>query len=354
MMDEDGDLERHFVVAAAALHCADVLLDFAVLGDFLFNEHLWFVTAVGGVFVWTGLLSGIYVCHGTGDWSLQAWIGHVSQAHVVLEAVRGWRGERPELFYTLRLLQAILQSAPMAVLQTYALLLGHVHTGLGTLSVLTSLVSVPVALAMWEHKVVGGGRLYPCLLGAFRLAEVVSRVTTVALFAACAEHGLEVLLAGDYAALVLLLSRQKSVGSAYRVFVAVPLVFVSIEPLVWAKASHAVPKEQYYSLRVAEFLLLFSWLVLTASHEVLYLHRQVAHLALGATVVQYLLLPLVWRMARMQEVGEVACEEEDDDWRDVGQGFDRDYYAPNDPEACFGLNRALQKHAVAHCDDSDE
>ena len=42
---------------------------------------------------------------------------------------------------------------------------------------------------------------------------------------------------------------ETRIGTRYRVFVALPLVFVSIEPLIWPRPSHAVPKV-FYSLLV--------------------------------------------------------------------------------------------------------
>merc|ERR1719487_2431753 len=116
---------------------------------------------------------------------------------------------------------------------------------------------------MWEQKVsnCGAGGVYPGMLFAFRFTEMVSRASTIALVAVATPHGFSIVLVADYVSMLVLLSIQQAVSAAYRVFVALPLVFVSIEPLVWPRPSHAIPKEHYYTLRVMEFCVLWSVLV---------------------------------------------------------------------------------------------
>lgn len=176
----------------------------------------------------------------------------------------------------------------------------------------------------------------------FRLTEMISRASTIALFAAVVgQSGLQLVLLGDYVSMLVLLTVQQAVSAAYRVFVALPLVFVSIEPLIWPRPSHAIPKEHYYTLRVVEFCMLWGCLVGT-SGLALEQHRSTVHLSLGSTVLLYLLLPCVWRLARDRE-GAVAEQGSDEDIDDC------DDLAPDVVAA-----RGLERHAVDHDSDEDE
>lgn len=63
-------------------------------------------------------------------------------------------------------------------------------------------------------------------------------------------------------------------------FVALPLVLVSLEPLVWRREDHAVPKapqkplkeasqkDSYYLVRVAEFVLMWTVIIHQQSNQV--------------------------------------------------------------------------------------
>jgi hypothetical protein len=345
---EDQDGERLLVVLAAGVHIADLAFDVLALLVLMACDSWDFVGCSLAVFLWTGLLSGCYVCYGTGDWSLKAWTVNLAQVSIVREAYSTWtREERPELFYTLRLLQAVLQSAPQGVLQLYAALVAALPLWIAVPSILLSTVSVALGLAMWEQKVSNGasarGWLYPGLLLCFRFTEMVSRASTIALFAAAAgSRGLRLVLLADYVAMIALLSVQQAVSAAYRVFVALPLVFVSIEPLVWPRPSHAIPKEHYYTLRVMEFCVLWSVLVgmTGASLEE---YRSTVHLSLCSTVLLYFLLPCVWRLAREREGSATDNLESDEELEDCTQ---------DDPEVA--ASRGLERHAIAHDSDDEE
>jgi hypothetical protein len=147
-------------------------------------------------------------------------------------------------------------------------------------------------------------------------------------------------LVADFVAMLLLLSMQQAVSAAYRVFVALPLVFVSIEPLIWPRPSHAIPKEHYYTLRVVEFLALWGGLV-SWGDDSLVMYRSTAHLSLASTVCLYILLPCVWRMARERELGAMAQADQAD--------------SDEEAEALSPHHRdPLERHAVPHDDEFDE
>lgn len=339
-LHDDDWAERYIVVFAAGVHMADLAFDALAFLVILFAAGWDFAGLSLAIFAWTGLLSGCYVCYGTGDWGLSAWLANVAQLSLLREAQRSWnQEEKPELFFTLRLLQAVLQSAPQGVLQLYACLMGVLPTSLAVVSVLLSTLSVALGLSMWEQKVSNGTSegTYPLMLLLFRLTEMVSRASTIALVAVVAPHGFSMVLVGDYLSMIVLLSVQQAVSAAYRVFVALPLVFVSIEPLIWPRASHAIPKEHYYTLRVLEFLVIWTALI-SDSNEQLTAYRGTAHLSLISTVLLYLLLPCVWRLAREREMSTITqVEDSDDDAEAGGRPMD-----------------VLERHAVPHGDDSDE
>jgi hypothetical protein len=341
--DSDEVIERHLVVFAAGVHVADIALDLLALLIFLFAGGWDYVGVSVAIFVWTALLSGCYVCYGTGDWGISAWITNVTQMSLLREAWRSWNGEeKPELFYTLRLLQAVLQSAPQGVLQLSAALLGVLPFPVAALSFALSTASVALGLTMWEQKVsnCAAGGVYPGMLFCFRFTEMVSRASTIALVAVATPHGFSVVLVADFVAMLLLLSMQQAVSAAYRVFVALPLVFVSIEPLIWPRPSHAVPKEHYYVLRVCEFLALWGGLV-SWGNDSLLLYRSTANLSLISTVCLYILLPCVWRLARERELGAMAQAEQAD--------------SEEEAEALSPHRDPLDRHAVPHADsDEDE
>merc|ERR1719191_150345 len=154
-LDENDDqFERYLVVFAAGVHVADLAFDILALLIFIFAGGLDYVGVSIAIFVWTALLSGCYVCYGTGDWGISAWITNVTQMSLLREAWRSWtQEEKPELFYTLRLLQAVLQSAPQGVLQLSAALLGVLPLPIAALSFALSTASVALGLSMWEQKV---------------------------------------------------------------------------------------------------------------------------------------------------------------------------------------------------------
>merc|ERR1719379_3093945 len=95
-----------------------------------------------------------------------------------------------------------------------------------------------------------------------RAFEIASRALTLALFANLTHpYGIWWALALDYGAMVLLIVKHQSVQFTYGLFLAVPLVYVSLEPLVWRREDHAVPKDYYYTLRMCEFLVMWLFIL---------------------------------------------------------------------------------------------
>jgi len=169
-----------------------------------------------------------------------------------------------------------------------------------------------------------------------RAFEVASRSLTLALFAGLTHpYGIVWALVVDYAVMVLIVARHRSVHLTYGFFVALPLVLVSLEPFVWRRQDHAVPKDAYYSVRVIEAL--FMWAVIFHSQDFIDLQIETYYLwicgeafAIIATLGLYCLLPFVWCAARRQELsrdvdewGEEECKQEDD-FSDSDRSFQSD------------------------------
>merc|ERR1712232_356083 len=103
------------------------------------------------------------------------------------------------------------------------------------MSVTASFFSVGLGLAMWEQKVqFRSSSLYILSVILLRAFEIASRSLTLAVFAGLTHpYGLWWILAMDYVLMLILIVKHQSVQFAYGLFVAIPLVLVSLEPLVW-------------------------------------------------------------------------------------------------------------------------
>merc|ERR1712187_184863 len=116
---------------------------------------------------------------------------------------------------------------------------------------------------MWEQKVqFRTSSLYIVSVSIMRAFEIASRSLTLAVFAGLTHpYGLMWCLAVDYFLMLFLIVKHQSVQFAYGLFVALPLVLVSLEPLVWRREDHAVPKDLYYVVRVVEFVLMWVFII---------------------------------------------------------------------------------------------
>merc|ERR1740129_727944 len=95
-----------------------------------------------------------------------------------------------------------------------------------------------------------------------RSFEIASRALTLAIFAGFTHpYGFWWALLIDYCVMVGLIVGHQSVQFTYGLFVALPLVLVSLEPLVWRWEDHAVPKDSYYLVRILEFVLMWVLIV---------------------------------------------------------------------------------------------
>jgi hypothetical protein len=180
-------------------------------------------------------------------------------------------------------------------------------------------MSVGLGLAMWEQKVqFRTSGMYIASVAVMRGMEIASRALTLALFAGLTEafNGFWWALLIDYGAIVLLIIKHQSVQFTYGLFLAVPLVFVSLEPLVWRRDDHAVPKDNYYALRIIEFVLMWIYII----------YQQGAHpedvseewegcqvAALFTTLLLYLTLPCIYSVARQHELSRDVT-----DWAEEG------------------------------------
>lgn len=317
------------VFLALAVHILGVALDVVVVLYFLSNMAWGFFMGSAAVLGWATLVSSCYISFGGSDEGgaggrAAAFILNILQVQIFIEAYRCIRHARDsDYFHTLRLMEAILQSAPQSLIKLYAMLL--VSNGLemsgSTMmifrtSVFLSFLSVALGLAMWEQKVqFNASSTYIGMVAALRGLEISSRSLTLALFAALTHPiGFWWAIIADYAVMLFLIARHRSVQLAYGLFVALPLVFVSLEPMVWRREDHAVPKDAYYAVRVAEFVIMWAFIVLKEESAPFTSPRgSVEVLALLATLAMYLLLPLVWKMARWHELSREVCDYDDED-----------------------------------------
>jgi len=361
--------EKHLVVVALVVHVLDVGLDLIVA--ILFFAHLqWgFFLGCAGVLLWAWLVSSFYISFGGGnpqhddiddrrsalDRIPQCFLNFV-QAQIFAEAYRCiFRNGDSDYFHTLRLMEAILESAPQALLQLYALIIWasteDAPSGacpLLRLSVMVSFLSVGLGLAMWEQKVqFRASSGYFVGVALTRAFEIASRSITVALFAGLTHpYGFWWVLALDYLVMLVLIARHQSVQFTYGLFVALPLVLVSLEPFVWRREDHAVPKDAYYCVRILEFVAM--WIAILSQEDrggpvqdsSVWIGCQVVGLlsAMGL----YAMLPCVWLAARRHELSRDVTDWADDEataglqdggTSDSSEGSgDARRYAPDLPE----------------------
>jgi len=321
--------ERNLVFTALILHVVDVGLDLLVAIMFLTYLQWGFFFGSAGVFFWAWLISSLYISFGgsspaPGDIDyggvtdrLPQFFLNFAHIQIFVEAYRCiFQNGDTDYFHTLRLMEAILESAPNALLQLYALVIWA-----GTLeapdtagpllraSVLASFLSVGLGLAMWEQKVqFRTSSMYVAAVAVMRAFEIASRSLTLALFAGLTHpYGFWWALLIDYGLMLFLIVRHQSVQFTYGLFVAVPLVLVSLEPLVWRREDHAVPKDSYYTVRIFEFVCM--WILIVNQQDAgdrvmtssqIWVHSEV--LAFISTLGLYLTLPCIWRVARRHEL----------------------------------------------------
>lgn len=323
------------VFFALAVHIMGVILDVVVVMYFLSSLAWGFFTMSAAVLGWATLVSSCYISFGGSEETgtggrAAAFVLNILQVQIFIEAYRCIRHARDsDYFHTLRLMEAILQSAPQSLIKLYAMLLVSSGTtmefGLDMssstvmmfrISILLSFLSVALGLAMWEQKVqFNASSTYIGMVAALRGLEISSRSLTLALFATLTHPvGFFWALIADYAVMLFLIARHRSVQLAYGLFVALPLVFVSLEPMVWRREDHAVPKDAYYAVRVAEFVIMWAFIVLKEDSAPFRNARgSVEVLALLSTLAMYLLMPLVWKMARWHELSREVCDYDEED-----------------------------------------
>jgi len=350
--------EKSVVVSALLVHVADVGLDILVILLFFTSAQWGFLLGSAGVVLGAWVVSGLYVSFGssgnaagavadTGRDRAQRFLLNFTQVQIFAEAYRCiFQGGETDYFHTLRLLEALLEAAPNALVQLYALALWAgtssapaIALPLLRASVLASFLSVGLGLAMWEQKVqFRASCAYIMGVALLRGFEVASRTITLALFSGITHpYGLIWVLAIDYAIMVVIVARHRSVHLTYGFFVAIPLVLVSLEPFVWRRQDHAVPKDSYYGVRVLESIVMWAFIMKeqsTIDSQVdsypLWIMGEV--LALTATLGLYCLLPFVWRAARRQELSRDVDDWGDDKGEDDYSGSDGSYLSGNEEE----------------------
>lgn len=342
--------ERNLVLVALVVHVVDVGLDLLVVLLFLTHMQWGFFFCSVAVILWAWLVSSLYISFGGGGPApgdiddsgmaerLPQFFLNFAQVQIFAEAYRCiFRNGDTDYFHTLRLMEAILESAPSSLVKLYALIIwagaGAAPAGaapLLRLSVLASFVSVGLGLAMWEQKVqfrTSAG--YVVVVAVMRGFEIASRALTLAVFSGLTHpHGFWLAIVTDYGIMLCLIVRHKSVQLMYGLFVALPLVLVSLEPLVWRREDHAVPKDAYYTVRILEFVAMWIYII----------HRQdvidvldagsvwlgCESLALLCTLGLYVTLPFVWRVARQHELSRDVADWGDEGAKDGLHGGDSD------------------------------
>lgn len=344
--------EKGVVAASFLVHIVDVGLDILVVFLFLASMQweLFLISIIVVLGAW--VVSGLYVSFGSSGMAAGGAVGtsaldrvkrfvlNFTQIQIFTEAFRCVaRGGETDYFHTLRLLEALLESAPSALVQLHAI----VHWAstpsapaaaipLLRASVLASLTSVGLGLAMWEQKVqFRASCAYVVGVAVLRALEVASRTLTLALFSGLTHpYGIAWILALDYAVMLLIVARHRSVHLVYGFFVALPLVLVSLEPFVWRRQDHAVPKDAYYAARIAEGF--FMWMVVLHSQEAIDLQVDsysvwvcCEALAFITTLGLYCLLPFVWCVARRQELSRDVDDWGDETGKELGDYSDSDH-----------------------------
>lgn len=362
------------MVAALLVHVIDVGLDLLVVLLFFTHMQWGFFFGSAGVILWAWLVSSLYVSFGGGSSApgdsgdidgergggiidrLPQFLLNFVQVQIFVEAYQCvFHNGDTDYFYTLRLMEAILESAPNALVQLYALVIwastaeaSWGASSLLRLSVFASFVSVGIGLAMWEQKVqFRTSSAYIAAVALMRAFEIASRSLTLAIFAGLTHpYGFWWALLIDYCVMLFLIVRHQSVQFTYGLFVALPLVLVSLEPLVWRREDHAVPKDAYYFVRIAEFVLMW----------ILIIHKQDSvdarvdsngvwigseAVALLSTLGLYVTLPFVWRVARCHELSRDVV-----DWGEDGakEGLHREGVYSDSNLSSSGSDRGVDEN----------
>lgn len=359
--------ERNLVFAALGVHVVDVGLDLLVVLLFLAHLQWGFFLGVAGVILWAWLVSSLYISFGGGSPApgdidesgvsdrMSQFLLNFVQVQIFVEAYRCiFQHGDTDYFHTLRLMEAILESAPNALVQLYALIVwastDDAPTGAAPLlrmSVFASFVSVGLGLAMWEQKVqFRTSSFYVGAVALMRGFEIASRALTLAIFAGLTHpYGFGWALIIDYVVMLFLIVRHQSVQFTYGLFVALPLVLVSLEPLVWKREDHAIPKDAYYMVRIFEFVLM--WILIIHKQDTVDAKMDsnaiwlgCEALALLSTLGLYVTLPFVWRIARKHELSRDVA-----DWGEDGakEGMHGDIYSDSELSSS-GSDRMRDDH----------
>mmetsp|Transcript_68477 Transcript_68477/g.164441 ORF Transcript_68477/g.164441 Transcript_68477/m.164441 type:complete len:391 (-) Transcript_68477:81-1253(-) len=297
--DRQPRYERTLLLCQLVVHLTDVALDILVAVCFLFlNEVILFsisamllmgTCAAAMLFVKRAPSDGFEVVvdvdNDEGESALTELAWRVARSipplQVIGEAYLAYFDFTSSArFYQIRLVQVVGQALPSSLLQFLVLTAwadapGPKHglcAGVLQLSVVSSIVSVGIGLAAWEHQVqvIAPCRYISCT-AVVRLLELTSRCSTLAFFSLAARLSTAWVLLGDYLFLVLLIMQHRPFQIKQGLLMAVPLVLVSFEPFVWQRSDHVVPKDVYYALRLLEFTLcwiigIFSVAPLDAGH----------------------------------------------------------------------------------------
>lgn len=335
--------EKTLVLSALAVHVLDVGLDLLVALLFFIHSQWVNFVLISGVIIWAWIVSSLYITFGgarpqrgdidDGDVADQLpRVLNFVQIQIFAEAYHCIvRNGDTDYFHTLRLMEAILESAPNALVQLYALVTwagandvdSVAPDGAAALlqfSVMASFVSVGLGLAMWEQKVqFQTSAIYVASVAVVRAFEIASRSLTLAAFAGFTAHpyGIVCALLLDYTVMIFLIARHQSVQFTYGLFVAIPLVLVSLEPLVWRREDRAVPADLYYAVRIVEFIAM--WVVILhvkGSGAAVIESTELVGCetwALLTTLGLFVLLPFVWHAARKHELSRDVA-----DWAEDG------------------------------------
>lgn len=354
--------EKLLINLQLVVHLTDVALHGLVAAAIYLSPSVsrWCVVLVLAIMGWSAIVSSCYIAFGqkSGGAQITAFFTSMGQIQIIREARKAIRVQgESDYFQTLRLIEGVLESAPLSVVTLYLALLADSRLVLLDprfafillASGATSIISLASSLVMWEHRVCLAAqselRTYLPLVAGFRLAEITSRVVILVLLGI--RMGCRTLLTAvgfDFVCMLSLVSWHGSVQYMYCAFVAVPLVLVSLEPVSWKRKDHAAPKEFYYPVRIAEFIVM--WCVISdvdwrGNHRIIpSLIRRCYSLALCSTLIMYVLLPCVWHIARKRDLHEVQnaqytehlqsdnCEE----WKKPYAAFERNPDSASDSD----------------------
>jgi len=359
--------ERKLVIASLVVHVVDVCLDIMVLMFFFAQGFTNFFMGSCFVVVWACTASSLYMSCGSGGGSREeetidgidgiaqtsrqkqvlSFICNLSQVQIFSEAYRClFYRHDGDFFHTLRLMEAILEAAPNALVQLYALsywpmtgtFVSDYGTNLLRISVLTAFLSVGLSFSMFEQKVqVQTSAGYVTCVAIMRMFEIASRSITLALFATLTHpYGFWWALIIDYVIMICLTMKHKSVRSSYSFFLSVPLVLMSYEPVVWRREDHVVPKDRYYVVRILEFIVMWVSIMMQQSRlapdntlavfiNTTSIWSSMSLCSWCSTLGLFMTLPCIYRVARRHELSRDGNDEFDP----LDQG-DRDFYSDSD------------------------